>query len=673
MNPRCIVPWALILAVVELVFAPEWVVLAAADPRASVGDEPLAQYFQAETVRLENACRSSLSSVTDWQTRAPECRRQLFDMLGLDPLPARTDLRVTVTGRIEQPDFTVEKLHFQSLPGLYVTANFYLPRNLAKPAPAVLYVCGHAQVKTNGVSCGNKTAYQHHGIWFARNGYACLIIDTVQLGEIEGLHHGTYREGMWWWNSRGYTPAGVEAWNGIRALDYLESRSEVDRTRLGMTGRSGGGSYTWTVAALDERVRAAAPVAGITDLHNQVVDGCVEGHCDCMFFVNTYRWDFPQVAALVAPRPLLIVNTDDDSIFPLDGVVRLHAQVRDLYAAQGKPANLGLVIGPGGHNDTQDLQVPVMRWFNYHLKGEDPLIENAAKWLFDARMLRVFDELPADQINTRIHEVWGTQPAGGVTAEVLERLRKRSFGGWPDAPDAVQTRLVFEQLRAGLRLRVWDFESQPHVPLRLFAAEPGGSNVTRVEVEVLDETAWRHWQRALAECFGSDWAPAVTNAEPPSGVSVTTEEFEALVASVKQERVRRTWFAPRGIGPGDWSIDSRKQIQIRRRFMLLGQTLDGMRVWDIRRGAQVARGSVGGEGLPVKLTASGGMGVNAVYATLFEPAVRHLGLSEFPASPKNGPDYLNAWRYLDVPGALDFVRKRGVEIVLDAGQSKIRP
>ena len=107
--------------------------------------------------------------------------------------------------------------------------------------------------------------------------------------------------------------------------------------------------------------------------------------------------------------------------------------------------------------------------------------------------------------------------------------------------------------------------------------------------------------------------------------------------------------------------------------MLLGQTLDGMRVWDIRRGVQVARGSVSEEGLPVKLTASGGMGVNAVYAALFEPAVRQLGLSEFPASPKNGPDYLNAGRYLDVPGALDFVRKRGVEVVLDSGQSDTRP
>jgi len=91
-----------------------------------------------------------------------------------------------------------------------------------------------------------------------------------------------------------------------------------------MTGRSGGGAYTWTVAALDERVKVAAPVAGITDLQNQVVDGAVEGHCDCMFFVNTYRWDFPQVAALLAPRPLLLGNSDKDRLFPLDGVVRLY-------------------------------------------------------------------------------------------------------------------------------------------------------------------------------------------------------------------------------------------------------------------------------------------------------------------------------------------------------------
>jgi poly(3-hydroxybutyrate) depolymerase len=159
-------------------------------------------------------------------------------------------------------------------------------------------------VKIDGVSYGNKTSYQHHGAWFAREGYCCLTLDTIQLGEIEGVHHGTNNMGMWWWLGRGYTPAGVEAWNAVRALDYLSTRPEVDMKRIGVTGRSGGGASTWWIAAIDDRPACLVPVAGITDLENHVVDGCTEGHCDCMYQVNTFGWDFPTVAAMVAPRPL---------------------------------------------------------------------------------------------------------------------------------------------------------------------------------------------------------------------------------------------------------------------------------------------------------------------------------------------------------------------------------
>jgi len=162
-----------------------------------------------------------------------------------------------------------------------------------------------------------------HPAWFARHGYVCMVIDTLQLGEIEGIHHGTYRYKMWWWNSRGYTPAGVEAWNCIRALDYIQTRKEVDSSRFGVTGRSGGGAYSWWISALDDRIKAAIPVAGITDLQNHVVDGYVEGLCDCMCIVNTFGWDYPLVAAMVAPRPLLTSNSDKDNIFPLKGVIRM--------------------------------------------------------------------------------------------------------------------------------------------------------------------------------------------------------------------------------------------------------------------------------------------------------------------------------------------------------------
>ncbi len=182
------------------------------------GDRMIAEYFRTETARLADRCLDDIKTLDDWKNVRQTCRKQLFEMLGLDPMPPKTDLKGVVTGTVQQEEFAVEKIHFQSMPGLYVTGNLYLPKDLDKPAPTILYLCGHGPVKIDGISYGNKVTYQHHGAWFARNGYVCLAIDTVQMGEIEGIHHGTYRYDMWWWNSRGYTSAGAEAFNCIRAL-----------------------------------------------------------------------------------------------------------------------------------------------------------------------------------------------------------------------------------------------------------------------------------------------------------------------------------------------------------------------------------------------------------------------------------------------------------------------
>ncbi len=303
------------------------------------GDQLIARYFSYHVASIEQDCLAEIQSAADWQQRRGAYCQQLRDMLGLEPLPARTPLQATVVGTVVRDGVAVEKIHFQSLPRLYVTGNLYRPAQLTARAPTILYVCGHGGVIENGISYGNKVHYQHHGVWFARHGYVCLVIDTVQLGEIQGLHHGTYRYGDWWWNARGYTPAGVEAWNSMRAVDYLVSREDVDSQRIGVTGRSGGGIYSWWLAALDDRVQVAVPVAGITTLRNHVVDGCVEGHCDCMYQINTHRWDYPQIAALVAPRPLLISNTDKDTIFPLDGVVQVHRKTRHIYDLLALPTS----------------------------------------------------------------------------------------------------------------------------------------------------------------------------------------------------------------------------------------------------------------------------------------------------------------------------------------------
>ncbi len=624
----------------------------------SRGDAMIAAYFAAETQRLAAQALADIQTSEDWTSRASELRRQAQEMLGLDPWPERGELHAQTTGRIERENFVVEKVHFQSLPGLYVTGNLYLPKSQTGPAPAVLYVCGHSRVKQGDTSYGNKTHYQYHGIWFARNGYVCLTIDTIQLGEIEGIHHGTYSEGHWWWNSRGYTPAGVECWNGIRALDYLQTRPEVDPDRLGVTGRSGGGAYSWWIAALDERIKAAVPVAGITDLTNHVIDGCVEGHCDCMYLVNTYRWDYAQLAALVAPRPLLIANTDSDPIFPLDGVERLHAQVRRIYRLLGADDRLGLFISPGPHQDTQELQVAAGRWFNRFLKGEDSPVEQTGISAFEPAELKVFASLPADQINTSIHESFvpqapQPQPPADAAGWEADRarwtavLRERVFGGWPDDPGPLDCRPICDAASRGLRLAVYEYNSQPHVRLPLYVVHPQtlppGAEVV---LRVVDDAQWLEVVCGLHALFpeASEIGAAV-----PRGCEPDTAWAERLGSELEMRPQVLVYAMPRGVGPTAWDQSERKQVQYRRRFMLLGQTLAGMQAWDVLRAVQAVREAAVLGNVPIVVTARGEMVAVALYAMPFAEGVACARLAELPRSGRDAPDLLNFLRWLDMP------------------------
>jgi len=600
-------------------------------PAPNAADRMFAEYFRIETQHLAANSLAEVKTLRDWTDHRAQYREELFEMLGLSPRPVKTDLQPTITGRVEHAEFFVENLHFQSLPGLYVTANLYVPKNLSGRAPAILYACGHAEVKMGKASMGNKTGYQHHGEWFARHGYVCLAIDTIQLGELEGVHHGTRRFGQFWWNSRGYTPAGVEAWNGIRALDYLQSRPEVDPEKIGMTGRSGGGAYTWYTAALDERIKVAVPVAGITDLHNHVVDGVVKGHCDCMFMVNTYRWDYSKLAALLAPRPLLLANSDKDTIFPLDGVLRVHGELARVYALHNASDKLGLLITEGPHKDTQDLQVPAFRWFNRWLKNApDQLIRVAAEKLFEPKQLRVFPlgTHPADERTTKIHETFVPMAAPALPADAaawtqqrttwMRALREKSFHGWPasEEPLALTRRDPADDAAA----ETWDFITQGPVRLSLTVQRPAlRSAVKRVLLVVLDRD------------------------EPTPAASSDT----AIVR-----------FFPRGLGPTASALAAADQNEVRRRYQLLGQTIDGMRVWDIRRAVAALRTRDLFGTTPIQLLGSRDQAINALYASLFIDGLTSVELIAPPTSHMAGPDYLNVLRFLDVPQTAAMAAER---------------
>jgi dienelactone hydrolase len=629
------------------------------------GDQMLADYFRAETARLADSSLAEIKTLDDWNSRKDTYRKQLAEMLGLLPEPERTPLNVQITGKLSEPEFTVEKLTFQSRPGLYVTGNLYIPKGLTKPAPAVLYVCGHGNVKEDGVSYGSKTYYQHWGSWLARNGYVCLMIDTLQLGEIEGLHHGMYRENMWWWASRGYTPAGVEAWNGIRAIDYLQSRKEVDSNRIGVTGRSGGGAYSWWIAALDERVKVAIPTAGITDLENHIVDGVIEGHCDCMFQINTYRWDFPQVAALVAPRPLLIANTDKDPIFPLEGVVRLHAKVRNIYKLHNAADKLGLTITEGPHKDTQELQVPTLRWLNRHLKGDEAAIENVAVKGIPPAKLKVFSTLPSDEKNTKIHETFvpgaGEAPMpitqsrwNGIRENWLNQLREKTFRGWPTEAGPLDVKRAFSAQKQGLQLTAYDYTSQANVPLRIYVVQRVGvERPDNVLLSVLDEEAWNKWLAGMRTGFEEELTREVGTL-PPADETAFSERLNTL----RNSNTAYAYLAPRGVGPTLWDQTPRKNTHIRRSFLLLGQTVDGMRVWDTRRAVQALRTQKAFNNIPMRLQGQRETAGVALYTALFEPDIASVDLYQMPKSHQEGPTFLNVLKILDIPQAVAIAAER---------------
>ncbi len=625
------------------------------------------EYFRRTTTRLASESLADIKTLDDWQNQRPRLREQLLEMLGLSPLPERTDLHATVTSTVEHEEFIVEKLHFQSRPGLYVTANFYRPKLVDKPLPTILYLCGHGNVKIDGVSYGSKASYQHHPAWFAREGYCSLILDTLQLGEIEGLHHGTYREGMWWWPARGYTPAGVEAWNAVRALDYLETRPEVDMKRIGVTGRSGGGAYTWWLAGIDDRPACLIPVAGITDLQNHVVDGCIEGHCDCMYMVNTYQWDFPTLAAFAAPRPLLFSNTDKDKIFPLDGVVRTHAKLKKIYDLYGAADKLGLLITEGPHKDTQELQVPAFRWMNRWLQNRDTPITRVADKPLDPKQLKVFDDLPVDQRNTMVHEwfVPRFEPAEPPkTRDEWESLRERwlaelkgkSFRGWPSNAPPPELKLLALRKSGRLRRRLFEFTTEENLKIRVLAMTSFREKTPEsLLLKLANDDEWNKEVAAVCNSAGEVLSP-------PERESQEFRNDQLLAGTLETLEMAGVWIAPRGLGSSQWNPEAKKDTHILRRFLLIGQTADEGRVWDVCRCIEALRSIDEFKDTRIGIRGDGALAGIAMYSALLSPSVELVQLHRPTVSHRDGPFFPNVLRILDLPQAAAMFLPRRVSL-----------
>lgn len=604
------------------------------------GEAMVEKYLRAKVKAIADDPLKGITSKAEWEKRRPELRKQFLAMMGLDPLPERTSLNAKITGTVEGEGFVVEKLVFESRPGLFVTANVYSPKRAKgggpEKFPAILYVCGHGNVVENGVSYGSKAHYQYHPAWFAAHGYVCIILDTLQLGEIPGEHHGTYKLNQWWWQSYAYTPGGVELWNAIRALDYLESRPDVDAKKIGVTGRSGGGATSWWVLAADDRPVCFAPIAGIADLYAHVCEGkadhlragVIAGHCDCMFMVNAHRWDFPLVAALAAPRPLLLGNSDADDIFPVDGYRRMVKPVAQVYEWYGASEKFQLLETKGPHKDTPELRVGINKWMNRWLKDDTKTeVKDDLPAKLTPQQLKVLDKNPDSAINKDMPGVLAKPVSIDIpeSAEVaktwwpkkreqlLTDLTKTSFTAWPQKPAEVAPELVADVTAGGVRVRTYSFESEPGITLQLQLATTG-TTAKRVRLIVAEKM--------------------------PAELTPTDDTAVAVIF-------------PRGTGLTRWAEPGSKvETQLRRRFPLVGETLESGRVWDVRRAVRVL--SVVTARMPTELSGEGASAGIALYASLYEPDVAALALTKPPTTFRDptSPAFLGAAKILDHPHAV---------------------
>ncbi len=319
-------------------------------------------YLERAALAITNKAAAELASRQSWEQLRAKRLDEMRDMLGLLPWPERTPLNVKVTGTLDKGTYVIEKIAFESMPKVYVTGNLYIPKVRTAPAPAIIYVCGHAYSPH-----GDKTQYQRHGISFAKNGYVAFILDSIQIAETFGMHHGVNTQEMYDWYSRGYTPAGVEVWNAMRAIDYLETRPEVDKQRIGMTGRSGGAAMSWFTAAVDPRIKVVVPVMGISTYAVNVRDNTQQLHCDCMFPINGHRHDMLHQGALIAPRPLLMMHGRQDRLFPVAGYEQFEQTVSGLYKSYGIEASFENVVVDTDHKDSDFLRERAIRFFDKHL------------------------------------------------------------------------------------------------------------------------------------------------------------------------------------------------------------------------------------------------------------------------------------------------------------------
>ena len=329
-------------------------------------------YFERRVVSIEEAADAARAEITT-KEQAAAYVRQAQDKIDrcFGPWPQRTPLNARITGTIRRETYTIENIIFESRPGFLVTGNLYLPKGGSSPRPGVIGVCGHS---TNGKAA---EAYQAFSQGLARLGYVVFIIDPIGQGE-RSLYESPHTQGFKEMIPRGvrqHLVAGNQqflvgdflgtwrCWDGMRALDYLLTRPEVDPKHIGITGNSGGGTQTTWLCGVECRWTMAAPSCFVTTFSRNLRNELPADTEQCPPKALALSLDHSDFIATMAPKPVILLAKERD-YFDARGTETAYARLKRLYSLLGKEENIRLFIGPTTHGYSQENREAMYGFFN---------------------------------------------------------------------------------------------------------------------------------------------------------------------------------------------------------------------------------------------------------------------------------------------------------------------
>ena len=312
-------------------------------------------YYHSEEDAIEQLARmaATYSNLDEWKDRAKRVRKQILVGANLDPLPERTPLNPIVHKKREYDGYSVESATFEARPGFYVYGSLYRPLGAPGPHPAVLCPHGHARGPGGGRL---RPDQQYRCATLARMGAVVFSYDMIGLGE--SLHHG--------WDHGHEQAMTLQTWSSIRAIDFVQSLDDVDGKRIGVTGCSGGGTQTFLLTAVDDRVTVSVPVVMVSA---HFFGGC---HCESGMPIHKtaeLETNNAEIAALAAPRPLMLISVGGD--WTKNTPLVEYPYIRNIYSFYGNESKVSNVHYPGRKHGYQYLKRQAMYPFMVQHLGLD--------------------------------------------------------------------------------------------------------------------------------------------------------------------------------------------------------------------------------------------------------------------------------------------------------------